>query len=118
MYWIAAAAAGGLGALLRVGIITLCMRLPGPLPAGTLCANAAACTASGLIFGLQPEPALQLVLISGLVGGLGTMSSLCADSLNLLAARRLACLALYLCLQIALGLLCCRAGLWLAAVWS
>ncbi len=116
MLWIAAAAAGGLGALLRVGIISLCLRLPGPLPAGTLGANAAACLAAGLIHGLQPEPALQLLLMAGLVGGLGTLSSMCADCLNMLLSRRWLLLPLYLLLQIVVGLLCCRAGLSAAAL--
>lgn len=85
----AAAVAGGaaVGALLRWGAGLALNGAWGGFPLGTLLVN---CLGGGLIgvalvwFARAPDATLQLLLVTGLLGGFTTFSSFSAESLGLL----------------------------------
>lgn len=97
------ACAGGLGALLRVIVLSLCARVHTVLPLGTLTVNILACLTCGFVLELQLDKSVTSVLIVGAVGGLGTLSSICSDSINLCAVRQFKVLGLYLMLTAVCG---------------
>lgn len=105
------AGAGGIGALLRVFILSICARAHTVLPLGTLTVNILACLACGMVLELQLDKSAAAVLIVGVVGGLGTLSSICSDTINLCTVRQFKVLALYLMLTAVCGLGAGLAGL-------
>jgi len=83
--YLALAAAGGLGVLLRAGCNTLAVRLAGPTstwaaPATTLTINVAGSFLFGLLYALMAGkpglgPAWQTIVLVGLLGGFTTYST-------------------------------------------
>jgi len=81
--WALAVGAGSIGALLRTWLVrTLTKR---PLPFGVLAANVVASVVGGAVVADRVElgPTWSLVLIGGFCGGLSTLSTLAADTVEL-----------------------------------
>ncbi len=102
---------GGAGAVLRFLILQACAPVSTRFPLGTLIVNIIACLGGGVFAGLDLSTSQQLLLIGGLIGGLGTLSSICSDSINLLRARQFASTLAYLLLSALCGLIAAAAGL-------
>ncbi len=110
MIWLLTAGAGGMGALCRVLILNWCARLQTEFPLGTLTVNVLACFAGGVLAGLDlPEPALLFCFV-GFLGGLGTLSSVCSDCINLFVRHCFLKIPLYLALTASLGLAAAALG--------
>ncbi len=101
---------GGCGALVRVLLLQLCAHVHTFFPLGTLTVNIIACLTGGIFAALPLTQTAQLLLIGGLIGGLGTLSSICSDSINLLRAEKWLLLALYLILSAICGLAAAALG--------
>ena len=78
---------GGLGALVRVLILQSCARVSKYFPVDTLVVNICACLGAGVVVGLQLPHTATYMLMGGLIGGMGTLSAICADSINLIRKR-------------------------------
>lgn len=92
--WMAIAAGGALGALLRWSLLGLARRFDPAL--ATLAANLAACGLLGVVTSGATvreadlgtlQPALSAFLTIGLCSSLSTFSTLCADTVRLLRSR-------------------------------
>jgi CrcB protein len=86
--WVLAVAAGSTGALLRTWLVR---RLPKrPLPSGVLAANVVASVVGGAAVAGRAHlgPTWLLVVIGGLCGGLSTLSTLAADTVELWLENR------------------------------
>lgn len=114
---LAVALGGATGSVLRWRLsVWLNPLAGGPFAAGTLMVNCVGGVLIGLSlvwFERQPNEALRLLLVTGLLGGLTTFSAFSAESLGLLL-RGQALLALAHTLAHVLGALACAAlGWWL-----
>jgi len=114
---LAVALGGATGSVLRWRLsVWLNPLVGGPFAAGTLMVNCVGGVLIGLSlvwFERQPNEALRLLLVTGLLGGLTTFSAFSAESLGLLL-RGQALLALAHTLAHVLGALACAAlGWWL-----
>lgn len=94
--WIAVAAGGALGALLRFAVSRGAARLFGTaFPWGTLIVNAAGAFAIGFLVAwfslrLSASPALRALLLTGLLGALTTFSTFSVETLALAQSGALA----------------------------
>lgn len=81
--WALAVVAGGLGALLRTALVRGLSRHE--FPAGVLVANGAASAVGGATIGGGPmlEAVWVLVIVGGFCGGLSTLSTFAADTVEL-----------------------------------
>lgn len=73
---------GGLGATLRWGLSVLAVRLTGSAHAATLLVNVLGCLVMGVLlawFQTRPHMAWQLLLTTGVLGGLTTFSTFSAE---------------------------------------
>ncbi len=102
---------GGLGALVRVLILQSCARVSKYFPVDTLVVNICACLGAGVVVGLQLPHTATYMLMGGLIGGMGTLSAICADSINLIRKRAFLRLGAYLLVSALLGLLAAATGL-------
>ncbi len=84
--------AGGAAAVLRYLTTRLLPVHPGRLPLGVLLVNVAGSLLGGAVLGLAERaavsPDLQLVLLTGVCGGLTTFSTWSVESLELMLAGR------------------------------
>jgi len=102
--WVLAVAAGSIGALLRTWLVrTLTKR---PLPFGVLAANVVASVVGGAVVADRVElgPTWSLVLIGGFCGGLSTLSTLAADTVELWLENRRRDAVGNIAVNVALGL--------------
>lgn len=108
---------GGIGAVVRalvlniLGLVSLFY-----FPLGVLFINMLACFLGGFIVSMLLPEALNIAFVIGLVGGMGTLSSVSSDVLDLYfdkAHRKVALLlgVLYLVLTAALSMACAQGGL-------
>lgn len=108
---------GGIGAVVRalvlniLGIVSLFY-----FPLGVLFINMLACFLGGFIIAMLLPEALNIAFVIGLVGGMGTLSSISSDVLDLYfdkVHRKVALLlgVIYLALTAALGMGCAQGGL-------
>ena len=108
---------GGIGAVVRalvlniLGIVSLFY-----FPLGVLFINMLACFLGGFIISMLLPEALNIAFVIGLVGGMGTLSSVSSDVLDLYfdkVHRKVALLlgVLYLALTAALSMGCAQGGL-------
>ena len=101
---------GGVGALSRYAVLVLFSRLTGPFPAGIIIVNTlAALIGSALVAAEAPE-SIGLALGGGFVGSLGTLSSLCSETIALAERRRYGGIALFLGLTLVTGVFATLAG--------
>jgi len=112
--FVALAAAGAAGTLLRAGCTTVAVKLLGPaFPWGTLAANVVGSFAFGAVYALTRSRAItpdqETVLLVGLLGGFTSYSSFAFQSVSLLESGRGAAALAYIAVTNILGL---------AAVWA
>lgn len=107
--WVLAVAAGSAGALLRTWLVAALPRRP--LPVGVLTANVAASVVGGAVVATRADlgPTWTLVLVGGTCGGLSTLSTLAADTVELWREERRGGALGNLLVNLVLGL----AGAWL-----
>ena len=114
--FVALAAAGAAGTLLRVGCTTAAVKLFGPsFPWGTLAANVIGSFVFGAIYavsrsrGITPEQ--ETVLLVGLLGGFTSYSSFAFQSVALLESGRATAAVAYMAFTNVAGLVAVWAGL-------
>jgi len=103
--WVLAVAAGSTGALLRTWLVrTLTTR---PLPFGVLTANLLASFVGGAVVAgrAQLGPTWSFVMVGGFCGGLSTLSTLAADTVELWLENRRRDAVGNIAANVALGLL-------------
>lgn len=81
--WALAVGVGGLGALLRTFLVRALSRHE--FPVGVLIANALASAVGAAVMGRAPmlDPVWIVVIVGGFCGGLSTLSTLAADTVEL-----------------------------------
>lgn len=107
------------GALLRLGLIWGTARVAAPLPWSTLIANIVGCFIAGLLcdrLSALTEP-MRLLLVTGFLGGLTTMSGFALDTFNIIQGGQTAAAALYWLTNAVGSLLVFAFGLWLSRVF-
>lgn len=102
---------GGLGAMVRGGIIMILASSAKIFPMSILLVNMLAAFLGGFILSLQLPADLGAALSIGLVGGIGTLSSIHGNLLDLFFDKAYRRLALYLGITIFGGVLIAQAGL-------
>ena len=107
--WVAAVAAGSAGALLRTWLVRRLAKRPVPL--GVLAANTIASAVGGAVVADRESLGVvwSLVLVGGFCGGLSTLSTLAADTVELWLERRRRLAVANIAVNVALGL---------AAAWA
>ncbi|MEM7295538.1 MAG: CrcB family protein [Pseudomonadota bacterium] len=100
---------GALGSVLRYGF-----GLWLTFPAGTLTVNVLGSFLIGTVSAWAAGRSLAPLLVFGLLGGFTTFSAFSLDVLRLAEAGRLAFAGAYAVASVALSLLACGFGLWLA----
>lgn len=111
---------GFFGSILRYAVSNALNRYAVHFPFGTFLVNIAGCFLIGLLFGLgQRNSWLQqdawLILATGFCGGFTTFSSFALEQQTLISKGQYSMTALYAGISLVLGLLVCRAGVWLTA---
>lgn len=103
--------AGGIGAVFRYGVLALCAHIVGPFPLGILTVNAIAAFAGAAAWAAKPSEALLILIAGGLVGSIGTLSSLASEIIALILRRCYWSLVAFLLLTLVTGLLATALGL-------
>lgn len=112
---------GAVGSMTRYGIGALMGKyITHPYPFATFMINIAGCFIIGLLFGFGEKNSLiagnwWLILATGFCGGFTTFSSFALENINLMRGGNSIMAVTYSALSIILGLLLCRAGIWLMA---
>lgn len=122
--WLAVAAGGALGAMMRHAVNGAALRFFGPsFPWGTAIANVAGSFAMGLLIawlaGREPHPAaLRAFLAVGLLGAFTTFSTFALDVVTLYREKAIAGAAIYLAGSVILSVCGLMAGLLAGrAIW-
>lgn len=113
---------GGIGAVVRalvlmiLGVTSLFY-----FPVGVLLINLLAAFLGGFIISLAMPEALHSIFVVGLLGGLGTLSAICSDVIDLYYDRvhrkiTIVIGIVYILLSTVLGMLCAQGGIALSAV--
>lgn len=125
MQWIAIAAGGALGALVRYfSVRGMAMLLGTGFPYGTLLVNVTGSLAAGLLFvrlveSGQGSPAQLGFFIVGFLGAFTTFSAFSVESLRLYQDLGIAPALANVALNVLLCLAACGVGMWLArALWG
>lgn len=120
MFYIALVLAGGFGALLRylIGRSAINLGWTG-LPFGTLTANLVGCFLIGflswmLIHRWQLSQEVQVVVITGFLGGFTTFSAFSLETVKMLEQGEPYYVIGYVLMKVVLCISVCFAGLWLA----
>lgn len=120
MFYLGLLLAGGTGALLRyaLGRFTLQMGWTA-LPFGTLMANAIGCFLIGYLSSLfisrfEVSQQLQVIVITGFLGGFTTFSAFSIEVLQMIQSHGNLKAMLYVVMQVSLCILLCFAGMQLA----
>lgn len=100
MNWIAIAAGGALGALLRAGIGNWLAPMPGHFPWATFAVNVLGCLLMGVLYVLIMDkhwigPAWRPFLLVGLLGAMTTFSTFALETLSLWQADRAVLAGIY-----------------------
>lgn len=112
---------GAAGSMARYGVALLVNKWwTQPFPLATFLINIAGCLIIGVLSGyLGKSPWLQaggiLLLATGFCGGFTTFSTFALENINLMSKTANAMALVYSALSVIIGLLLCRAGLWLTA---
>lgn len=102
---------GGIGAMVRGGIIMILASSARIFPMSILLVNILAAFLGGFILSLHLPSGLNAALSIGLVGGIGTLSSIHGNLLDLFFDKAYRRLALYLLITIFGGVLVAQAGI-------
>ena len=112
--WLAAAALGGVGAILRFGVDgAISSRLDRDIPYGTLAVNLSGAAALGLITGLVLRGTSSVLLGSALIGAYTTFSTWMLETQRLAEEGELAKAAVNWLLSLALGLAVAAVARWI-----
>ncbi|MCA8941378.1 MAG: CrcB family protein [Planctomycetes bacterium] len=108
--------AGGLGTLVRFGVIrAFATPAPAVFPWGTVAVNCAGSLLCGLVYGLATAldwaPEWRTTILVGFLGALTTFSTLTLESVLLAQGDRLVAAFANLIVSVAAGLVCLWAGL-------
>ena len=111
MTWLAVAAGGAAGSMVRYGVAVGLTRWSGhAVPYATALVNVAGCAIAGLLLGLVAGNRLVLsaehraLIFSGILGGLTTFSGVGIDTLVLFQQGRSAAAIVNIAMQVLLGL--------------
>lgn len=102
---------GGIGAVFRYGVLAVCAHIAGPFPLGILTVNAIAAFAGAAAWAAKPSEALLILIGGGLVGSIGTLSSLASELIALFLRRRYWTLVAFILLTLVTGLLATALGI-------
>ncbi|QRG70645.1 fluoride efflux transporter CrcB [Brevibacillus choshinensis] len=121
MPWIAVAAGGALGSMMRYGL-SLIANQPG-WPIGTWLANVVGSFLIGLLSVWGKErgmlsPEVYLLFATGVMGGFTTFSTFSLEVISFWGDGQIVRGLLYALLSVTVGLLSCAAGIWLARQWT
>lgn len=111
---------GGLGSAARYGIGVLMGKwINHPYPFATFLINISGCFIIGLLYGLvqkqdMSQTGLWLLAATGFCGGFTTFSSFALENINLLNDNKSMIALLYVVLSLIVGLLLCKAGIYLS----
>jgi CrcB protein len=112
--WVAAAALGGFGAILRFGVDgAISRRLDRDFPYGTLAVNLSGAAVLGLTTGLVLRGTASVLLGPALIGAYTTFSTWMLETQRLAEEGELAPAAANWLLSLALGLAVAAAGRWI-----
>ena len=101
---------GGLGALARLGCQILGKKITLDFPIGTIAANILAAFFIGIVMPLEMPFELKVVIASGFIGSLGTLSSICSDLFLLIKDREFLRGLLYILCTVCIGYLAFALG--------
>ncbi|MEM7357710.1 MAG: fluoride efflux transporter CrcB [Pseudomonadota bacterium] len=120
MLYLGIVLAGGIGALLRYALGRLAVNLQWTaLPFGTLVANLVGCFLIGylswvLVHRFQASETLQIVVITGFLGGFTTFSAFSLEAISMFESGANLRAVTYIVLQVVLCIVMCLLGLLLA----
>ena len=121
MILLLAAAAGGIGAVIRY-LVTLAYGGRGNLPWAVFTVNVAGSALGGVAIGLATTGVinydLRLILVGGVAGGLTTFSTWSVETIQLLMERKLRTALVSVILNLAIGLAAATAGYLIATIAS
>ncbi len=112
---------GCVGSMARYGVGQLISKFAGQqFPVATFTINLLGCFIIGLLYGvLQRNTWLTdtgwLIAATGFCGGFTTFSSFALDGIILTRNQLISSAVIYTLLSVVLGILLCRAGIWLVA---
>ena len=113
-------AGGAAGSIARYSVGHIAGKyVAGSFPLGTFLVNIIGCLLIGILFGLVSRSQWMqqggyLLLASGFCGGFTTFSTFALDNITLMQKGQSVTTLLYTALSLILGLLLCKAGIWLA----
>lgn len=119
--WLAVAAGGALGSMMRYGL-SLAANQPG-WPLGTWLANVVGSFLIGMLSVWGKErgilsPEIYLLFATGVMGGFTTFSTFSLEVISFWGDGQILRGILYALLSVVIGLLSCAAGIWMARQWT
>ncbi len=112
---LAVAVGGALGAVLRQ-LTSVSLAGRGRVPWGVLVVNVVGSFVAGVALGAPLDPTVQLVIVSGVCGGLTTFSTFAAETLHLVSASKRRAAAASVALNLALAVPAALLGLAVASL--
>lgn len=112
---LAVAVGGALGAVLR-HLTSVSLAGRGRVPLGVLVVNVVGSFVAGVALGAPLDPAAQLIIVSGLCGGLTTFSTLSVETLQLILDGKRRAAAASVALNLVVGIAAAVIGLWLGVL--
>ena len=111
---------GGVGSVMRYGLMLLLKNYTSKFPYATLLANVISCILLGYIIGLVSKNVLstemKLLLMTGICGGFSTFSTFSGEAYFMFQTNQTFLSILYMGLSFILGLVCIYSGMKLAGV--
>jgi len=114
---LAVAVGGALGAVLRQ-LTSVALAGRGRVPWGVLVVNVVGSFVAGLALAAPLDPTVQLILVSGVCGGLTTFSTFAVETIQLVSEGKHRNAAASVALNLSFGVPAVAAGVALAALWS
>jgi CrcB protein len=115
--WLGLAAAGGLGAVLRLLVDgAVSQRLASAMPVGTMAVNVSGALVLGLLDGFVLPPHAAMVVGTGLVGAYTTFSTWMFETQRLAEERQFARAAGNIAASVVAGLAAAVLGLWIGGM--
>ena len=106
---LAVAVGGALGAVLRQ-LTSVSLAGRGRVPWGVLVVNVVGSFVAGVALGAPLDPTVQLVIVSGVCGGLTTFSTFAVETIQLVSEGKHRAAAASVALNLALGFLAALVG--------
>ncbi|MED4780832.1 fluoride efflux transporter CrcB [Brevibacillus choshinensis] len=119
--WLAVAAGGALGSIMRYGL-SLVANQPG-WPLGTWLSNVVGSCLIGMLTVWGKErgilsPEIYLLFATGVMGGFTTFSTFSLEVISFWGEGQILRGIMYALLSVVVGLLSCAAGIWMARQWT